>query len=286
MTPVPSGACCVCGKETTQQCGACGKAGFSLFFCSTEHQKLVWSSHKEVCGPKAKPFHFPPLSQKDAEFAHTPLNTPYMLTGGRYLTIAHGLVNTRSYHDPELMKYTLEGLLDSVKADQPASSSFSFDQRNELICFVCTAVCQIRLGSIPGVHKLERVTSRPEDIPLEVMQPVPYAIMAASLVGQYLSEMGLDPHPAAQDWFIDFMHHAVVLGAVAYLRHLELLREPLAPIFLSAESRIPELDRYTSISRQQLRQIADGMSAVESAQKDVVVRVLDQLEKSRPMSPF
>ncbi|GAA5853789.1 hypothetical protein JCM8547_007450 [Rhodosporidiobolus lusitaniae] len=52
--------CCVCGATTSQRCGACGKAGFSLFFCSNEHQKLGWFAHKRVCGEKAKALHLSP----------------------------------------------------------------------------------------------------------------------------------------------------------------------------------------------------------------------------------
>ncbi|GAA5846276.1 hypothetical protein JCM9279_005885 [Rhodotorula babjevae] len=55
--------CEVCGVETTQRCSACVKAGIDLFFCSKDHQKLVWPAHKTVCGPgKAHPFAVTPLS--------------------------------------------------------------------------------------------------------------------------------------------------------------------------------------------------------------------------------
>ncbi|BGP31689.1 hypothetical protein JCM10296v2_003463 [Rhodotorula toruloides] len=43
--------CCVCGAPTTKRCQACAQSGFDLFFCSPEHQKLVWSDHKLLCGP-------------------------------------------------------------------------------------------------------------------------------------------------------------------------------------------------------------------------------------------
>ncbi|GAA5855895.1 hypothetical protein JCM9279_001163 [Rhodotorula babjevae] len=56
--PVDTAAqpCEVCGVLTTQKCSACESAGISLFFCSRDHQKLVWPAHKLVCGPgKATP---------------------------------------------------------------------------------------------------------------------------------------------------------------------------------------------------------------------------------------
>ncbi|BGP31717.1 hypothetical protein JCM10296v2_003491 [Rhodotorula toruloides] len=61
--------CCVCGESTTKRCQACAKSGIDLFFCSPEHQKLVWDSHKQVCGDKANPFTSPPLSAKEAALA-------------------------------------------------------------------------------------------------------------------------------------------------------------------------------------------------------------------------
>ncbi|GAA5906478.1 hypothetical protein JCM8208_004672 [Rhodotorula glutinis] len=55
--------CEVCGVETVQRCSSCVKAGIDLFFCGKEHQKLVWSAHKTVCGPgKAHPFAVMPLT--------------------------------------------------------------------------------------------------------------------------------------------------------------------------------------------------------------------------------
>ncbi|BGP39639.1 hypothetical protein JCM10449v2_003590 [Rhodotorula kratochvilovae] len=53
----------VCGEKTATRCSSCTKAGIDLFFCSEEHQKLVWKMHCEVCGPgKARPFVPPDLS--------------------------------------------------------------------------------------------------------------------------------------------------------------------------------------------------------------------------------
>ncbi|GAA5885778.1 hypothetical protein JCM6882_007561 [Rhodosporidiobolus microsporus] len=45
--------CCVCGEKTKRRCGACEQHGFNLFFCSREHQKLIWPTHKRFCGPNS-----------------------------------------------------------------------------------------------------------------------------------------------------------------------------------------------------------------------------------------
>ncbi|GAA6039911.1 hypothetical protein NBRC10512_008236 [Rhodotorula toruloides] len=61
--------CCVCGQVATKRCEPCGARDVDLFFCSPEHQKLVWDAHKQVCGDKANPFTSPPLSAKEAALA-------------------------------------------------------------------------------------------------------------------------------------------------------------------------------------------------------------------------
>ncbi|BGP15749.1 hypothetical protein JCM10213_007956 [Rhodosporidiobolus nylandii] len=71
--------CCVCGKETTQKCGSCAAAGFDLFFCSREHQKLIWYAHKRVCGANAIPFRHPLLTRDEADEAIRRMNEPCFL---------------------------------------------------------------------------------------------------------------------------------------------------------------------------------------------------------------
>ncbi|GAA6007741.1 hypothetical protein JCM10207_004858 [Rhodosporidiobolus poonsookiae] len=65
MSQFPTGKCCVCGETTTTTCGACLHAGTNLFFCSRDHQKLVWKTHKAVCGARSNPFTLPPLSKDE-----------------------------------------------------------------------------------------------------------------------------------------------------------------------------------------------------------------------------
>ncbi|GAA6041079.1 hypothetical protein JCM8097_004709 [Rhodosporidiobolus ruineniae] len=84
MNQSTTGPCLVCGEETTSRCEACRQAGIDLFFCSREHQKLLWSVHKKVCGPgKANPFVWPDLSQEEADEAKKHLCTHIPEKAGR-----------------------------------------------------------------------------------------------------------------------------------------------------------------------------------------------------------
>ncbi|PRQ72403.1 hypothetical protein AAT19DRAFT_16327 [Rhodotorula toruloides] len=63
MDTQTTGECLVCGNETKNRCSRCLEAGLDVFFCSPEHQKMVWFAHRAVCGPgKANPPLFPELT--------------------------------------------------------------------------------------------------------------------------------------------------------------------------------------------------------------------------------
>ncbi|GAA5838820.1 hypothetical protein JCM3766R1_004219 [Sporobolomyces carnicolor] len=105
-----TGACVVCGKETTQVCSQCKRSGIDcMYFCGVEHQRLgrsnalslqlhsatldrsvfdlVWNLHKRVCGKN--PFRFPALSRAEAneiyEMRHHRTDWPIDDSGPRYL---------------------------------------------------------------------------------------------------------------------------------------------------------------------------------------------------------
>ncbi|GAA5990815.1 hypothetical protein JCM10908_000030 [Rhodotorula pacifica] len=70
--PTATGACLVCGTASTLRCSACASKGnIDLFFCSTEHQKLIWPYHRLVCGERSHPFRLPPFSKEEADVTYT-----------------------------------------------------------------------------------------------------------------------------------------------------------------------------------------------------------------------
>ncbi|GAA5874526.1 hypothetical protein JCM8547_002185 [Rhodosporidiobolus lusitaniae] len=53
--------CAICPAKTASRCSSCK----AVYFCSREHQKLIWSVHKWTCGNQDEPFSFPPLSTEE-----------------------------------------------------------------------------------------------------------------------------------------------------------------------------------------------------------------------------
>ncbi|GAA5990922.1 hypothetical protein JCM10908_000083 [Rhodotorula pacifica] len=82
MSAQETSTCFVCGKATSQRCSKCWAAGLTVTFCSKEHQKLVWDTHKLVCGPeKASPFTPPELTKMELFVLGTIAHHPRVVPG-------------------------------------------------------------------------------------------------------------------------------------------------------------------------------------------------------------
>ncbi|GAA5895128.1 hypothetical protein JCM6882_008289 [Rhodosporidiobolus microsporus] len=69
--------CTVCSVETTSRCSTC-----STPFCSKEHQKLLWPTHKTLCLAGGR-LVCPPLSQNEVDFLEPFQDTIFETGGGR-----------------------------------------------------------------------------------------------------------------------------------------------------------------------------------------------------------
>ncbi|GAA6034349.1 hypothetical protein JCM8097_002681 [Rhodosporidiobolus ruineniae] len=67
MRQSTTGECFVCGKETTRRCTNCAESSLNVFFCSLEHQELVWTSHARVCKDSWYPLQTPLLVREVLE---------------------------------------------------------------------------------------------------------------------------------------------------------------------------------------------------------------------------
>ncbi|BGP39633.1 hypothetical protein JCM10449v2_003584 [Rhodotorula kratochvilovae] len=110
--------CLVCDEMTKNRCSSCVKAGIDLFFCSKEHQKLVWKAHKEVCGPPfASPFTPPDLTEAEVDALRTVIYAEGPLPARVPESIASKLAGRGKYtiaRELELMSELEEGDMERV----------------------------------------------------------------------------------------------------------------------------------------------------------------------------
>ncbi|GAA5918611.1 hypothetical protein JCM6882_000833 [Rhodosporidiobolus microsporus] len=57
--------CTVCNRSTALVCGG-PSTPCEAFFCSREHQKLLWPTHRWLCGKPSSTFSFAPLTEEEA----------------------------------------------------------------------------------------------------------------------------------------------------------------------------------------------------------------------------
>ncbi|BGP15776.1 hypothetical protein JCM10213v2_003765 [Rhodosporidiobolus nylandii] len=160
MSRTETGQCCVCGKETDQRCGACETVDTSLFFCSRDHQKLIWFAHKRVCGKPG--FEHPRLTAEEASYAEANrLETAITFKGGQRYTF------------PEFLHEYFRLPLNSDRADvlvaqlvlsrlaEGADSPYPPDLIQMLLQSVRYAAETARLSQKddPGAYPFERVAS-------------------------------------------------------------------------------------------------------------------------------
>ncbi|GAA5856474.1 hypothetical protein JCM5353_006281 [Sporobolomyces roseus] len=83
----PLGDCVVCGTKTATRCGPCASHGTDwMYFCGTEHQKLIWKVHKRVCGNNSSPFKCPDLSEKEIQHFTRLSQQPFQTNAGTVAT--------------------------------------------------------------------------------------------------------------------------------------------------------------------------------------------------------
>ncbi|GAA5975931.1 hypothetical protein JCM5350_000782 [Sporobolomyces pararoseus] len=139
-TQSKGGPCVVCGKLSTDRCGDCAANGSKWFyFCSRDHQKLVWSTHKRVCGKRSSPFRWPGFSQSELdrilEISQHPIYTQaqegksLLDKMDEYIRLASG---SKGPNDVEARKKALLSIFEKYK-EQPGGNSIPSDRDSRKI---------------------------------------------------------------------------------------------------------------------------------------------------------
>ncbi|GAA6015406.1 hypothetical protein JCM11491_000417 [Sporobolomyces phaffii] len=117
MTGDSTAGCAVCLAPTTTRCSQCKQ----LYFCSPDHQNLLWGTHKYLCKiDDVETYYAPPLTRGEADFARQSLRTSKV--SGRFSQMYPDLAGKTVIQLVEtlgLYSGTFEDLLDGVTAASP-----------------------------------------------------------------------------------------------------------------------------------------------------------------------
>ncbi|GAA5824648.1 hypothetical protein JCM5353_000789 [Sporobolomyces roseus] len=207
--PFP-GECVVCGKETFDRCSECARGGVTwMCFCSREHQKLLWSIHKRVCGGR---FEWPALGPDEVvemvKLSKRPANLGAGTTTWMKLWMESNLSPTERVRNSGLLKRTaiFESYLECLGASVENSPSkqqllklnrwFAFDIKRK--------TGKLKQAGITHYQELRR---------LIISDPFGYLVHSQDCLGAL---------EGCQDatWLSDFQHRAIILVATfTFLQH-------------------------------------------------------------------
>ncbi|GAA6032899.1 hypothetical protein JCM8097_000038 [Rhodosporidiobolus ruineniae] len=267
MSSPTMGKCCVCGKETKDRCGACAKAGFDLFFCSREHQKLVWFAHKLVCGPKSKPFSFPPLSKTEVERAKSSLHVPYPVADGTVVTLAEDITTVCKEVGPHLLPYmpSPEALVSNLEEGQSPLPGLHPELHYRLRCQVRDTLHVLTYNRLNEPYDKGGPRSAEEKaaLLLDHFRPLELCASFAGSVGMRLRPHSRPMLPTREDWYIEIQHGALVFAALRFARYQALLSHYADSARSPLPDRVTELDRYIAHNVARMHALAEAISGEE-----------------------
>ncbi|GAA6032910.1 hypothetical protein JCM8097_000044 [Rhodosporidiobolus ruineniae] len=285
MIPSPSGACCVCSKETIQRCSACGKAGFDLFFCSTEHQRMVWFAHKQVCGPKSKPFSFPLLSPEEAEEAKQKLHTKYDVQGRTHQnTLEEDLTALCGGFKPVPVVPSMANLLDILQEISFSRRLLTLDQRNELVCQVRVSLHTIKHASLPGKMTPEGWELDPDAAPHSIFSPISAHAAFADSLSLARTKRGLPRFPSSDEWYIKLQHHALVLCALRYLKHQNRLSSASSSSSSSSSGKTRPFVECLMPAARPIAELVNGLRGTRIVDRLALIEALEVLVSGTEVS--
>ncbi|GAA5876666.1 hypothetical protein JCM8547_005768 [Rhodosporidiobolus lusitaniae] len=193
------GPCCVCVATTTQRCGACQGAGFDLFFCSRERQKLVWFAHKRVCGPNSRPFRFPPLTAADVSIAKECLFERRSIGPNCTWALSTALQNILEIAEDQVLAAILTLVI--FPARRPPWKA----------CKKAAETPSLPPSTI-GLIPIDKITK-------EMLDPAWHAGDKALRLSMHLEDLVPDvsPYPVSEDWYLYYQHSALIYSAMRTL---------------------------------------------------------------------
>ncbi|GAA5821575.1 hypothetical protein JCM11251_000915 [Rhodosporidiobolus azoricus] len=206
MSSRKTGECCVCGARTEKRCGACSAAGFDLFFCSREHQKLVYFAHKQVCGRNAKPFCFPPLTPAEAaeaiEIRHLDIDCDEPSLSGQI---------------EEIIGCAPEGVpvcIRSLTMGNPSSTIGAY--ASGLLCTVRAGMTNQRVLAATRQHAVSGIVDY--RVYASTTPPICRVSNFAVVFGNTSPLPALEgSFPTHENWYNDLLHQLLIYSAIRYV---------------------------------------------------------------------
>ncbi|GAA6010667.1 hypothetical protein JCM10207_007794 [Rhodosporidiobolus poonsookiae] len=189
MSTLPTGECLMCGTKTVQRCSACGSAGLDLFFCSAEHQKLLWPVHRDICGANSNPFRWPPLSREEVDDAvqNSAVQVPDSGSLRDVMSVMRGLTAP------------FPAVLHWLSGD----ASVPVRNRNNIHGL---------LGAVRS-HEYDRMMLEPGDVNLHVVGRRTFSLRHCTALSEWTDVAGHE----SKNWFTPLLHHFTAFTTLDYL---------------------------------------------------------------------
>ncbi|BGP39523.1 hypothetical protein JCM10450v2_003489 [Rhodotorula kratochvilovae] len=206
-------ACCdVCGALADFGCSQCAAAGIDLFFCSKEHQKLVWFAHKLVCGQEN--YRSPPLTPPEQDIITKVIAS--MTRQARYRGVTKGIVvkSAGPVGAPiSLDSDTLSRILSVIGPGGPLSGNIV---GSALLDFMRGTAAQSQASPLAGV---------PKSPVLPPFYTLGWLTLYALLVRRGGQDEPTELVSAAVQltervWYSEYQHTVLILAAVLHQRRI------------------------------------------------------------------
>ncbi|GAA5964406.1 hypothetical protein JCM3765_006406 [Sporobolomyces pararoseus] len=225
------GECVVCGKICSTRCSSCSKHGLEwMYFCSVEHQRLIWFAHKKTCGENANPFQWPLLDENGREECRKLKDEEYKNTSGEVVTFQR--IVSKAGMTFERMMDVAAGKAKSTQQQRFLTIilAFLFSQRQD------RAEKELSTSISPELRNLKRAAQAAQD---------PYGYLA-----QYLDltwdELRLLDKENYQ-WYSELHHRLLILSALIcrnyqnpefYLDHADLVKYAVDQVVEIIDDRV------------------------------------------------
>ncbi|GAA5985882.1 hypothetical protein JCM5350_006847 [Sporobolomyces pararoseus] len=225
------GECVVCGKICSTRCSSCAQNGLDwMYFCSTEHQRLIWFAHKRICGVNSNPFQWPLLDEEERADCWKFKDVEYENSHGEVVTLEKAC-DGRGFPFEEMMTM-------AARTQTSLSRQLSLRMLHNFTFFQLRAQVRKELSTSPS-PELRQIETKAR------MAQHPYGYLSNYLERSWPNLRSYEPRN--YEWYSDLHHRLAILFALIcqndqnpedYLAHMNLVKYSLEKIIKLMEGRV------------------------------------------------